>query len=94
MFEILAALAFLTFAGTKQKFEQAHANGLDYGNFVWSPVTRASWDTTTRNIILAELDQPEIRSAILNAGFCNKDEESLNLAIESIQRLAIRLSWQ
>ena len=94
MFEILSALAFLTFAGTKKDFEEAHAQDPNSRNYIWSPITRASWDDTTRNLILADLEQSEIQAAMLKAGFGKKDEKHLELTIESMRRFIGRLSWR
>lgn len=93
MFEILSALAFLTFTATKKDFEEAHTGDPNSRNFIWSPVTRASWDNSTRDLILTDLEQSEIRAAMLKAGFGSKDEKHLELAIESMRRLMGRIAW-
>jgi SIR2-like domain len=86
MFEILAALAFLTFSATKEEFEEARSRAGGQG-VVWSLISRASFDRENRDFILSDLKQPEMRAAMLKAGFSSKDEAHMTLAIESIWRL-------
>jgi hypothetical protein len=86
MFEVLGALAFLTLDATKEEFEQAHSQQ-GHGKFVWSPIGRAAWHSETRGKILHDLEQPDLRAALLKAGFGRDDEDHLKLAIESMRRL-------
>jgi hypothetical protein len=93
MLEVLTSLAFLTVEGTKEEFEKAHANDPNRGdpNFLWSPVSRVSFDNENRDLILADLKRPEFRARMLKAGFSGKDEAHLDLAIQSVWRLMGRV---
>jgi hypothetical protein len=94
MFEVLTALALLTFEGTKEKFESVRANDPSRDrNFLWSPITRVSFDNGNRDLILADLKRPEIRTPMLKAGFSGKDEAHMDLAMESIWRLIGWVQW-
>jgi hypothetical protein len=93
MFEMFGALAFLTLNATKAELEEAHALQAADRNFVWSPIGRIAWHSEMRNVILTKLEQPEMRSALLAAGFGRGKEEHLKLAIESVTRLMGRISW-
>ena len=94
MFEVLGALAFLTLDSTKEQFEQIHGQNPGTPNFVWSPVGRAAWHTETRSAILSDLEQPELREALLRAGFGQGDEDHLKLAVESMRRLMGHIEWR
>jgi hypothetical protein len=85
-FELLAALAFLTFeAETEQDFPK----GPD--DFVWSPIGRAGWDLATRNRLLLDLEQPERRAVLRKAGFSSGREKHYDLALLSMRKLVARL---
>ncbi len=91
-FEILGGLAYLTLHA-KNDFHQAHAKENHRESFVWSPIGRASWDSTTRNEILNDLEHPDIKEALLKARFGNGDKEHLELARESLLRLMGRMEY-
>jgi hypothetical protein len=94
LFEVLSSLAFLTVQGTKEEFERVHASDSSSGpNFLWSPVSRVSFDNENRDLILADLKHPESRAAMLKAGFSGKDDAHFDLAIESVWRLMGRVQW-
>jgi hypothetical protein len=86
MFEILTALAFLTFSAAKEEFEEARS-GTGGQRVAWSLISRVSFDRENRDFILSNLKQPEMRAAMLKAGFSSKDEAHMTLAIESVWRL-------
>jgi hypothetical protein len=86
MLEVLTSLAFLTVVGTKEEFEKVRANDPTRDqNFLWSPVSRVSFENENRDLILAELKRPEFRAPMLKAGFSGKDEAHFDLAIESLE---------
>jgi hypothetical protein len=89
-FEVLLALAFLSVDASKEKLEAACA---DRSNpFIWSPVSRASWNSENRGHIFARLEEPEIQSALLKGGFGRGDEKHLKLSVQSLRALMTRVS--
>jgi hypothetical protein len=83
---------YLTGQATIQALEERHAQAGQ--NFVWSPVGRAGWDSTTRNIILSELETPEMGERVRKAGFAAGDKRHFDLCLESMRRMMNRMQWE
>jgi hypothetical protein len=89
-FELLGTLAYITLSNDKTTL-QAAINSPNR-DFVWAPIGRASWDGRILRLVL-ESWKGDIQPSLLKAGFAHGDQDYLPLAIESIGRLASRISW-
>jgi SIR2-like domain len=88
--ELLGTLAYITLSNDKTTLQAA----IDSPNrdFVWAPIGRASWDGRVLRLVL-ESWKSDLQPPLLKAGFAHGDQDYLLLAIESIGRLASRISW-
>jgi hypothetical protein len=89
-FELLGTLAYITLSNDKATLQAAIQS--PNRNFVWAPIGRAAWDHRVSRSIL-ESWKGDLQPLLLKAGFAHGDKEYLPLAIESIGRLASRISW-
>ena len=87
-FELLGALAFISFSHDKAALQAAVQ---DQGRgFVWWPMGRAAWHGSVSRPILDSW-KADLGPLLLKAGFARGDHGYLLLAIESFGRLASRI---
>jgi hypothetical protein len=93
-FEILAGLAYLSLSVSKTNLEKKVSTQGNYMNreFEWFPVGRASWDSETRAKIISEINNHNACEILLNAGFCDGDEEYFFNAIKNMNALMDNLA--
>jgi hypothetical protein len=89
-FELLGTLTYITISNDKATL-QAAINSPNR-DFVWAPIGRAAWDGRTLRSVV-ESWKGELQPQLLKAGFAHGDQDYLPLAIDSIGRLASRMSW-
>jgi hypothetical protein len=89
-FELLATLAHITLSSDKATLQAAIQS--QNRDFVWCPIGRAAWDGSVSRPILTTW-KGDLQPLILKAGFARGDADYLQSAIESIGRLASRISW-
>jgi hypothetical protein len=87
-FELLGTLAYITLSNNKATLQAA----IQSRDFVFAPIGRAAWDGRTSRTIL-ESWKGDLQPLLLKAGFANRDQDYLPLAIESIGRLSSRIAW-
>lgn len=89
-FEILASLVFLEPA--KEKDVEASLGVPDRRNWIRIPLGRAAWDGSRRKVLEEELQSPEYRSSLLEAGFANGSARFLDLFIAAHARVCQAIS--
>jgi hypothetical protein len=89
-FELLGTLTYITISNDKATL-QAAINGPNR-DFAWAPIGRAAWDGRTLRSVV-ESWKGELQPQLLKAGFARGAQDYLPLAIDSIGRLASRMSW-
>lgn len=90
-FEILAALGYIE-QHEKQEIETALAGDARNG-WIWIPIGRSSWHSSTLSTLLDELQNGAFRQQLTSAGFARGSIEYLDLFIQNYQRLAGRLRF-
>ena len=63
-------------------------------DFVWTPVGRCWWDSRTRDQIIRNIQNVELKQVLLEAGFGKGQREHLDEAIGNFQRFGGYLMWR
>jgi hypothetical protein len=90
-YEILASLAYLEEAELTEIDQALASQGPQ--SWIWIPVGRSGWHTSTRERVFHEMRSPDVLSALLQAGFANGSEEYFAKAIENYTRISGRMRW-
>lgn len=92
-FEVLAALAFITFEATS--VDELRTSRTQHGGQrgVWFPPGRVGWDEQTRRQIYSFFQNPDYKQAVLQAGFAHGKEDFLDEAFEHLNLLFRRISF-
>lgn len=90
-FEVLGSLSYID--SVDQSELRARAEDHAQGSWVWMPVGRSGWHSTTRNRILSEVQREPLRSELIDAGFFKGSEEFLSLSITNYNKFAARMAW-
>lgn len=61
--------------------------------FAFTPVGRSGWNTQIRNRIIRNIQGEELKRTLLNAGIGKGQGDFFDVSIESIERIAGRMSW-
>jgi hypothetical protein len=90
-FEVLASIVYME-RTQLSALEQVLADSSSPG-FMWMPVGRSGWHSSTREQVLRSIQSVETRKALLDAGFAGGSEGLFDKSIANFLRIAGRMAW-
>jgi hypothetical protein len=90
-FEVLGSLTYLETAERKELADVLSQEG--YDRWIWTPVGRTAWHSSTRPELLLELQTDEYQRKLLAAGFARGDADFLTACVKNYARVAGRVAF-